>query len=159
MAGTSKRDRLLWSARDLYACGLSYAAIARKIGVCERTVENWAVRDRQGGLCWADERERLRDPAPEQLVRLLRARCVQMIVGEGPDVPDDPEARGHFEKRLHTMVKLIKDCQKSSGEIRGALLALEDFAGFCADNLTADDLAGARKAVELYLDHLRRENR
>jgi len=155
MAGTSKRDRLLWSARDLYACGLSYAAIARRLKVCKRTIENWAVRDRQEGLCWADERERLRDPAPEHLIRLLRARCLQMIVGEGPDVPDDAEARGRYEKRLHTMVRLIKDCQKSGGEITAGLLALEEFARFCVDNLPEDDLAVARRVMDLYLDHLR----
>jgi hypothetical protein len=158
MAGTSKRDRLLRSARDLYACGLSYAAIARRLKVCKRTIENWSVRDRQLGMCWADERERLRDPAPDQLLRLLRGRCAEIIIGEGAEVSQDAEGRRQHEKRLHAMVKLIKDYQKSWGEIMGALLALEEFAGFCVENLPDDDLAVARRVMDLYLEHLRRKN-
>ena len=158
MGGPKKRRRLIRRARDLYARGHSQAEVARVLGVAPRTVQKWASYDRHRGVLWAQERERLCDPNPEQVLHMLQARYAYLVMEGGITGPEDAESAREHEKRLQVMVKVVKDTWKSSAELTLILTALQEFAEFCGETLGPDDFEPVRRAVVSYTDHLRREN-
>jgi hypothetical protein len=56
------------------------------------------------------------------------------------------------------LLKVINEFRKSADELTQTLLALEEFARWCAASLSASELDCVHGAVERFSEHLRGEN-
>jgi len=158
MPGSSKRAMNIARARDLYARGVSAKEIAELLGVRRSTIHNWSAYDRKRGISWNEMRERMGDPSPYDTLRTLRERMAQMVAEGGRTGPADLAERRQHEKRLLEMTRVLKGCEKTADELTRQLLALEEFAEYCAQNLTREELAVVRRAIEGFTARLQREN-
>ena len=89
-----------------------------------------------------------------EALRTLRERMAQMVAEGGRTGPADPAERRQHEKRLLEMTRVLKGCEKTADELTLRLLALEEFAGYCAQSLPREELAVVRRAVEGFIDRL-----
>ena len=62
-----------------------------------------------------------------------------------------------YEARLLNMIKVIQGYRDTAGEPALQMRALERFAEFCASELTPEQVAAVREAVERFIEHLRRQ--
>ena len=153
-----KRDQLLGRARRLYVQGMNLKEIAEHLGVSRDAVARWFRQDLARGLSWDLEREEEQKLRPARILKLLERRFGRMVLEgerreqEGAPVDDD------YESRLLKMLQIINGFCKSTDELTLILRALDEFAEFCSENLTREELDIARKAVEKFGDHLGRQN-
>jgi len=145
-------------ARELYARGLKIWQIADTLGVPRATVSVWKMSDGQHGLSWDKEREETSRLDPDQVLRDLEGRFARLVVEGAPSSKEDTAEQRRYEQRLLTMIRVIMGYRKTARTPISDLRVLEGFATFCADNLPPDDLAAARRALELFIEHLRKEN-
>ena len=157
MGISAKRDHLISRARELYAKGMHFKEIAEAIGVTRDTVRKWYGHDLKRGLSWEDEREQEQRTRPERVLKLLERRFGNMVL-EGEEESEDGGRADDYEARLLKMIQVINGYHKSADELTAQLLALEQFAIFCAGNLPRKDLAVVRRAVAQFTDKLRKEN-
>lgn len=158
MGISGKRDRLISRARELYAKGMHFRAVAEALGVTGDTVRKWHGYDLERGLSWDKEREQEQSARPEQVLKLLERRFGKMVL-EGEKDPEDAAASGDaYEAKLLKMIQIINGYRKSADELTAQLLALEQFAIFCAENLPRRRLAVVRDAVAAFTEKLRKEN-
>ena len=158
MGISAKRDLLLERARRLYVQGTNLKEIAEFLGVSRDAVARWFRQDLARGLSWDVEREEEQKLRPARILKLLERRFGRMVLDgdrreqEGAAVDDD------YEGRLLKMLQIINGFRKSADELTLILRALDEFAEFCLENLTREELAVTRKAVERFGDQLRRQN-
>jgi len=152
-----KRDRLIDRARRIYASGGNMSQISAILSVNRRTLLAWRNYDARRGISWDKERQEARDLSPERVLHILE-RSFARIVEEGPK-DDTDAARMVHERRLLGMIRVLTGYRKTAWTVAGELLALERFAEFCTQYLAPEDLTAARRAVELFIEHLRKENR
>ena len=142
----------------MYICGASMVEVAKTLGVSKSTIRSWCVYDRKRGISWHRLRARMGNLSPEEALQMLRRRLARMVADGGTTGPDDPRERKEHETSLLTMTKIIKGFEKSADQLTCILSSLEEFAGYCADNLSREDLAAVRRAVEGFTDKLERDN-
>jgi hypothetical protein len=156
MGISGKRDRLICRARELYAKGMQFTEVAEALGVTGDTVRKWHGYDLERGLSWDKEREQ--NTRPERVLKLLETRFGNMVL-KGEKDPDDADASGDaYEAKLLKMIQIINGYRKSADELTAQLLALEQFAIFCAENLPRRRLAVVRDAVAAFTQKLRKES-
>ena len=156
--GSGKRPMLIARARDMYARGMSKAQIARVLGVGRDTVSRWAVEDTFAGRSWAKMRERMWNLSERQALDMLAERFAFMVAEGGLSGPDGEEEPEKYEKRMLTLIRVFKECQKTTHELTLILKALDEFAEFCAEKLNREQLAVVRDAVESFGDALGRRD-
>lgn len=153
-----KRDRLLPRARALYAQGMHFKDIGAALGVTKDTVRKWYDYDLKRGTSWDKEREQQENARPERIMELLERRFGRMVLA-GEAAAEDPEALGDdYEARLLKMLQIRNGYRKSADKLTSILDAIEEFATFCAQNVSLDELAVVRSAVERFTDKLRKDN-
>ena len=158
MGVSAKRELLIHRARELYAKGMHCREVGEAIGVTRDTVRKWYSYDLKRGLSWENEREQEQNTRPERVMKLLERRFGNMVL-EGEKDPEDADGPGDaYEAKLLKMIQIINGYRKSADELTEQLLALEQFAIFCAENLPRKELAVVRSAVEKFTDKLRKEN-
>jgi len=158
MGISAKRERLIGRARELYAKGMHFTEVAEALGVARDTVRKWHDYDLEHGLSWDDEREQEQSTRPERVLKLLERRFGNMVL-EGEKDPDDADASGDaYEAKLLKMIQIINGYRKSADELTAQLLALEQFAVFCAETLPRRRLAVVRDAVAAFTQKLRKES-
>jgi len=158
MPGTArKRDRLIERARRIYASGGSLSQISAILSVDHRTLLAWKKYDTRRGISWDKERLEARDLSPERVLHILERSFARMVVEEGPKDNTDA-AKVLYEQRLLGMIRVLTGYRKTAWTLAGELLALERFAEFCIHNIAPEDLTAVRRAVELFIEHLRKQN-
>lgn len=164
----SKKDKLLPQARALYGEGLGKTVIAESLGVAASTVRRWARQDAQAGRPWqrGGQSPPAPDPTPpaagarpghqcraDRLCRRLEERLERLI--------EEAEAAGdgaRLEDRMLKVCRVLEHLRGDHDELRAQLEAMKRFASFCTRTLTEGEMAPVRKAVRLFLEHLRREH-
>jgi len=116
------------------------------------------MSDGQHGLSWDKEREETSRLDPDQVLRDLEGRFAKLVVEQAPAREKDIPEHRRYEQRLLTMIRVIMGYRKATRTPVTDLRVLEGFAAFCADNLPPDDLAAAGRAIELFIEHHRKEN-
>jgi len=159
MAGTvSRAPGVRDRARELYARGLRIREVAEALGVPRCTVYRWKKSDGQRGLSWDNRREETTRLDPEQVLRDLERRFARLVIQDAPSDKKDTAENRRYEQRLLTMIRVIMGYRKTARTPTSDLRVLEWFARFCAQNLAPEDLATVRRAVEMFVEHLRKEN-
>ena len=90
---------------------------------------------------------------PEDVLKKLEEHLDRLVV-EGPieSIEDGP---AHYEKRLLSMVKIIKGYRETMDDDALCLHALERFAAFGAGHWDNEQLEFVRAAVEQFANHLK----
>jgi len=157
MAASRKQQERVRRARELYVQGMDRDAIAHLLGVSKGAVSLWQNREQKAGVSWDEQREHERARRPEAVLKMLEERLAQMAVNN-PPAPDAKESVVKaYEAKLHTMIKVIQGYRDTAGEPALQMRALECFAEFCASELTPEQVAAVREAVERFIEHLRRQ--
>ena len=173
MAAGPNRSLLIDRARDLYAYGMELSEIARVLGVGADTLSEWRMFDRDRGRCWDEEREQVHSHSPERVLRALERRFAALVLdhekaGDTKETKEqEDEVRKHdsakddkeIEGRLLNMVRIITGYRKTAGELTGQMRTMQELAVFCTENLPPEDLPPVRRALEMFVNHLREENR
>lgn len=158
MPHDDKEDRKR-RARDLFARGLAKTEIAREMGVSPSTVYRWAREDREDGNPWSRRAapcqrasRQPESPAPDRdrLRRRLHAR-LQALVERAEREPDEAK----LEQRMLKLCRVLEHLQPEASDPKAQLEALDRFATFCAQNLCEDELDPVRRALRIYMDHLK----
>ncbi len=97
---------------------------------------------------------RRRSPAGlERLTRRLEER-LEELVGKSEEAPNDPK----WEDRMLKLCKVLEFVRSADDDLTPLLAAMQKFAAFCVRTLPEAEMAPVRKAVRLFLDHLKREH-
>ncbi len=138
--------------------GSGYARSPRPSAWPRCTVYRWKKSDGQRGLSWDNRREETTRLDPEQVLRDLERRFARLVIQDAPSDKKDTAENRRYEQRLLTMIRVIMGYRKTARTPTSDLRVLEGFARFCAQNLAPEDLATVRRAVEMFVEHLRKEN-
>lgn len=141
-------------ARALYVEGAGLSEIARALNLCQNTPGRWKKSDRAQGISWEMLRQDRINGAPSAVLRRLEDRLAELVHQGLSGDPDDAPS----EERLLKLVRIIEGYKKLAGSISTHLSVMGTFARFCAGQLEREEIAVVRKAVELYLDDLKRKN-
>ena len=141
----ASKQELVPQARALYAQGLTIQEIADSLDVSQSTVHRW--KKDQGD--WDALRKNRARKDPHALLAILETQRDELVTTG--DVHD-----GSYADALHKLQRVIQSVRAEFRDVSTALGVLEDFARWCGEQLSEDDLFAARRLVESYLDHLKR---
>lgn len=150
-----KREQFIDEARALYVKGLDLSDIAHVIGVAHSSLRRWQRWDADHGRSWDEERRHDHKTRPDRVLRMLERRFGKKVL-ESQECPDT--LGEDYEAKLLKMIQVINSYRKSADELTRQLLAMEEFAGYCAEHLSTDEVAVVRRAVQGFLDQLKRDN-
>ena len=153
-----KKDKLLSSARRLYADGLSTSEVADALGTCQSTISRWKRSDKERGRDWEEEREQRRLCRPDHVMNALDKRFGRMVAEIESTGGDESVLKSRYEERLLKLLKVIDLYRDIQGDPAAALSVMEGFVRFCVRSFPEDKLEPIREAVESYLRHLKRKD-
>jgi hypothetical protein len=133
----AERRQLIDEARVLYEAGATTETIATSACVSPSTIRRWARKAKAAGAPW--QRQASTPP-----------RRSQASVPPAAARPDTPATAGD----LRTLLEFLRGADDLEARLRG----MKDFAGFCVQTLTEDEMPPVRKAIHMFLDKLKREN-
>ncbi len=156
---TDKKKELLPRARLLYAEGLSTREVAAALDVSQSTVRRWARREEEAGRPWSREGSDPgatllagQQPLGETLRRKVQERLDQLMAMAEENLEDSK-----LEDRILKLCRVLDYLRKQQDDLGAQLRALRKFAEFCLRHLTEEEMTPVRKAVRLFVDHLREE--
>ncbi len=95
----------------------------------------------------------LRDVIRKQLESYLAD-----LVAEATRASRRSRVRPTYEDRMVKVCRVIETLSPGEDDLSGQLHAMQAFAVFCVRTLPECEMAPVRKAVRLFLDHLKREH-
>ena len=143
-----KLDDKIRQARMLYCNGGTCEDVARAMDVAESTVYRWKDADRKRGTDWDKRRSEVAFD-PSALISLLEKRLVD--VAKRDDLDDYARAQS-----VQMLTRSLQGIRDQYGDIGMRVYALDDFTKWCVRNMTDDEREVILRAVEGYLDELKR---
>ena len=154
----AKKDKLLSSARRLYAEGLSISEVADALGTSNSTISRWKQDQKKRGRDWEEERRLRRLSRPERVMNALDKRFGRMVAEIESTGGDESVLKSRYEERLLKLLKVIDLYRDIQGDPAAALSVMEGFVRFCVRSFPEEKLEPIREAVESYLRHLKRKD-
>ncbi len=157
-----RKERLLPQARALYAEGLAKTEIAAALDISTRTLRRWARADADAGRPWSREGsdlladEPLPEPAgpdPARIRRMLERRLELLAERAECDLDD-----ARLDDRMLKVCRILEHLDVGAQRLEAQLRAAKDFAAFCLRNLPEREVRPVRKAVRMFVEHLKEEN-
>jgi len=164
----AERKELLDRARALYAEGVDPKTIAGSLHVSPATVRRWARKARAAGDPWQREaapRPRSRcacpghdaaAPSPRPTTADLHALLEQRLADLVACSVAEPEKPGAEDRMLK--VCRVLEFLREDDDLETQLRTVDDFASFCLETLTEEEMRPVRKAIHMFLDKLKRES-
>jgi hypothetical protein len=164
----AERRQLIDEARVLYEAGATTETIATSACVSPSTIRRWARKAKAAGAPWQRQAStpprrsqasvppaaaRPDTPATAGDLRTLLEQRLADLVQRSIQEPDKPGA----EDRMLKVCKVL-EFLRGADDLEARLRGMKDFAGFCVQTLTEDEMPPVRKAIHMFLDKLKREN-
>ncbi len=147
----SEREDKAPEARALYAAGATKAVITKSLDVARSTITHWSKQDAAAGRPWE------RDAEPMERGR-LRALLEQRLADLAKqDDGTDAKAAAASEDRMLKICRVLDHLQDEGSQLDALVDATLRFAKFCRRNLSEDEMGPVRKAVRLFVEHLKKE--
>ncbi|NLW49843.1 MAG: hypothetical protein GXY85_03245 [Candidatus Brocadiaceae bacterium] len=148
--GLSRAERMD-RARVLEAEGVPTRVIAAAVGRSPDTIRRWRRAARAPAASTDGPRPARPGRASPAELRARLERRLAALVDEG----DEPEKGA--EDRMLKICRILEFLQGAQ-DLDAQLRVVRDFAVFCLQALTEDEMQPVRKAIHMYLDKLKREN-
>ncbi len=145
----SDREDKAPEARALYAAGAAKSHIAKSLGVARSTVTRWSQEDGAAGRPWKHDA----DPMQRGRLRALLERRLADLAKQGADGKEAAAA----EDRMLKICRVLDHLQDEGSQLDALVDATLRFAKFCRRNLSEDEMGPVRKAVRLFVEHLKKE--
>jgi hypothetical protein len=91
--------------------------------------------------------------AAARLARRLEGRLA-VLIEQSEAAPDDPK----LEDRMLKICKVLEYLRAGEDDLDAQMAAMKRFVSFCVRNLSEAEMPPVRKALRLFLDHLKREH-
>jgi len=139
-------------ARQLYEQGSALDAIARSVKTSVMSVLRWRRHDQARGAPWL----RAGELTPQERMRARLYRHLEVLIDAAESRRKQTRARyPTLEDRMLRVCQVIEHLGPDAEDLTAQLRAMERFAAFCPGALCEEEMGPVRKAVRMFLDHLK----